>query len=412
MKLRFAWAFRALLAVSFAAPPVGASAAVVERVVVRGAVRTRETTLLELLPRRPPSTYSAAELGEFERRVNNLAIFDRVEVTHEGSDLVVAVREKWTLIPSVEFASGSSFEDHRALLGVTEFNFLGTGDQVGLAFSREQRGWGITAGFGQHPYRRGRWTVGGEASYSTAGLRFEDGSSWRVRYVGGTLWFNSPPWLHEHLSYKVGVWGSSETVSDVVGEGSPSGIGFGTLMTFTWDAYQWHDLVPRGFVASTSLGSGFMADPTPSPRDNAELSLVGAVPLWPFALFTFRDVSSVVTRGNANGADLLGSVDGVRGLEDAYYRTWLSSYANLELRQALPFGSRWAIQGVVFADGALFEQLTSDGGRGARGRAFSLGAGARLIPTWLAGILLRVDAARLLLPERRWFVQVGLGQYF
>ena len=386
--------------------------AFVASVVIRGAARTREATLLELLPRLPPATYSERELAEFERRVNNLAIFDDVELTRERQRLVLRVREKWTLIPSVEFSSGATLEDSYALAGVTEFNFLGTGNQLGLAVTHEQRGWGVSAGFVEHPYRRHRWALGAEVGYSTAGYRFDDGSSWRMESAYLSLGFNSPPWLDDHLSYHAGAWAVSDTVSEVVGEASPSGVGVGMLMTFNWDAYHWHDLVPRGYSLNLTLGVGFMAEPEPKPRDSAELVLIAAQPLWDSAVFSLRNATSVVTRGNANAAELLGSVDGVRGLEDAFYRNWLQSFANLELRQAVRLGERWAAQGVAFTDGALLEQMTAEGERGASGSAFSLGFGARLIPTWLAGVLLRVDVARLIVPEQRWFVQVGLGQYF
>jgi hypothetical protein len=36
----------------------------------------------------------------------------------------------------------------------------------------------------------------------------------------------------------------------------------------------------------------------------------------------------------------------------------------------------------------------------------------RLVPTWLAELVVRVDAGRLVAPEPRWFVQLGLNQYF
>lgn len=384
----------------------------VTSIAIRGTSRTREVTLLELLPRLPPSSYSERELAEFERRINNLAIFDDVELTRDGGRLFVRVREKWTLIPSVEFSSGSTLEDSYALAGVTEFNFLGTGNQLGLAVSHEQRGWGVSAGFLEHPYRRHRWALGAEIGYSSAGYRFDDGSSWRMESLYLSFGFNSPAWLSDHLSYQAGGWAVSDTVSEVVGEASPSGVGMGVLMTFNWDAFQWHDLVPRGYTLNLILGVGFMAEPEPEPRDSAELVLIAAQPLWNNAVLALRSATSVVTRGNANAAELLGSVDGVRGLEDAFYRNWLQSFANLELRQALRLGERWAVQGVAFSDAALLEQMSADGERGASGSAFSLGLGLRLIPTWLAGMLLRVDAARLFVPEQRWFVQVGLGQYF
>ena len=54
----------------------------------------------------------------------------------------------------------------------------------------------------------------------------------------------------------------------------------------------------------------------------------------------------------------------------------------------------------------------------ARGRAtswlgaISTGAGLRIVPTFLTQIVGRVDLARLHAPEERWFLQIGVTQYF
>jgi hypothetical protein len=122
--------------------------------------------------------------------------------------------------------------------------------------------------------------------------------------------------------------------------------------------------------------------------------------------------SALGTRGNVNYGETVGSVDGVRGLRDATYFNWLQVVANLEIRQSVPLGPRWAFQGVAFYDAAFFEQMTAEGGRGEALGAFSLGLGARVVPTWISSIALRFDVARLLAPELAWFGQFGLKQYF
>ena len=137
-----------------------------------------------------------------------------------------------------------------------------------------------------------------------------------------------------------------------------------------------------------------------------------AQPLARYTVFTARVVGAVSTRGNANFSQVVGSLAGVRGLEDGLFRTWLQTYGNFELRQALPFAERWAIQGVLFSDVAAFEQIDAGGARGRTGSACSVGVGARVIPTWLANVMLRLDLARLLSPNQSWFLQFGLNQYF
>jgi hypothetical protein len=49
--------------------------------------------------------------------VNNLGVFDDVAIAIEKEWLIVTVREKWTLIPSFDLATGTTLEDSFVLLG-------------------------------------------------------------------------------------------------------------------------------------------------------------------------------------------------------------------------------------------------------------------------------------------------------
>ncbi len=387
----------------------------IEVVVVTGNTRTRRETLLELLPRRPPAEFSDAELSEFERRVGNLSIFDRVQVERHGRTLNVELREKWTLIPDFDFASSQTLADSYALVGVTEFNAFGTGNQLALHVYREQRGWGTVIAYTEHTYRRERWSLDLAGSASTARFRFDDdGSGWLSSQFGLAGGFTSPPWLSDHLSYHAGGYYFRELISDSVGSQlPPSSHALGTAMAFTWDDYHWADFTPRGVRADLQLSVGaFLGTPVAQPRHVAQLALILAQPVARYTVLTARVVGAVSTRGNAGFSQLLGSLAGVRGLEDGLFRNWLQSYGNLELRQALPLADRWALQGVLFGDVAAFEQIDASGARGRMGSAYSTGLGARVIPTWLASVVLRLDLARLLSPSQSWFLQFGLNQYF
>ncbi len=379
-----------------------------------GLSTTREETLLELLPRRPPARYAWLELAELERRLNNLGIFDHLAVRCEPGLLVVQVREKWTLVPEIDFSSGKTWSDTYALLGATEYNILGTANQLTLSAYREQRGFGVTLGFNEHDYQRHGWSFGSEASVSTAALRFEDGSGWRTNSATLELSLRSPPLLHEYFNYVAGVYGSTESTHAArLATPPPSTEVAQTFMGFSWDGYEWHDLVPRGYQASVwvSIG-GLFGGQRPTPRHDLELYFRAAVPLAGSTVLIARVDGAVGTRGNANYGILLGSVGGVRGLRDAAYFNWAQLLSNLELRQSVRLGQRWALQGVVFSDAAAFEQMTAEGRRGEQNVALSLGAGARLVPTWISNLILRLDASRLLEPELAWFTQLGLKQYF
>ena len=385
-----------------------------QRVEISGAARTRLPTLLELLPRQPPAQYSAAELRELERRIGNLSLFDHVEVQRDGAVLRIKVREKWTLIPEFDLARGTTAADIYVMLGVTEYNAFGLGSALGLSVYRLQRGFGFYTTYQEHVYRRARWSRAVEASYGTSYRRFEGGDAWSNRIAKVWLWSTSTPVISDHLRYEAALLYEHEAVYDAETDfRPPNGHTAGMSMMFTWDTYEWHDLTPHGFSVSLALQPGFFFGPdVPQSRHRADLIVFGAVRLGRSTALVGRLMAAVSSRGNPNYTQVIGSVEGVRGLEDARYFNWAQGFTNLELRHGVRIAPRWALQGVLFADGALFEQLTVQGERGDAGGAFSGGAGVRLVPTWLRTVVLRFDVARVMLPERAFFYQYGLSQYF
>lgn len=73
---------------------------------------------------------------------------------------------------------------------------------------------------------------------------------------------------------------------------------------------------------------------------------------------------------------------------------------------------RWALQGVLFSDFGTFQSFTEAGTLDTWKGAVNVGAGFRIVPTFLSNTLLRVDAAYLFLPSGNTLVQFGLTQYF
>lgn len=72
----------------------------IEQVIIQGLRRTQEDTILGLLPRAVPGRLTRTELQEFERRIRNLSLFDRVGVAVGDRMLTVEVLEKFTLVPN------------------------------------------------------------------------------------------------------------------------------------------------------------------------------------------------------------------------------------------------------------------------------------------------------------------------
>jgi hypothetical protein len=417
-RLRFG-AWLALLSVWAAEPaPTRAQSPEVKhisKVEISGIERTRPSTLTDLLPRQPPAFYSDAELRELERRISNLEVFDEVAVDRTVPDtLRIRAREKWTLIPQLDLSGGRSLEDMYVFLGATEYNVLGTANSLNVSVYRERRGFGFYTAFQEHVYRRERWAFSGEASYATSELRFPGGEGWFNTLTQIYLWTSSKPFLSDYLRYETGLLYRREVIEEASGAVKPpNGHTLGTWMMFTWDAYQWHDLTPTGLRVGLSLSPAyFFSSGVPRVRAQLDFELKGALKLAQYTALMLRVEAGVTSRGNANHNVLIGSIRGVRGLPDALYFNWAQLYGTLELRQAVRLATRWALQGAVFADGAVYENITATGGRGDRHAAFSAGIGLRVVPTWLSGLVLRFDLAHLFVPEAVWAFQYGLSQYF
>lgn len=380
-----------------------------------GNTKTREQTLEELLPRPIPGRYQEAELEEYERRLANLAIFDFVNVEHRGETLTVIVREKWTLLPIFDFGTGKTLADIYAQLGAAEYNALGTATTVGgYAAYSERRPSGLVY-FEQHGYHPRRWALSGEAYYLNSSIRFEDpDASWTRQRIGGSFWWTAPFGYTLPFRYSVGVEVYHEGIRNISGtEGPGTGLSVGSRMVFTWDRMRWHDVAPKGYrIQLTAHPGWFLGTKTPQSRSDAKLQVNGAIRLTPLTVIAMQGKGSLFNRGNPNHSALLGSYSGVRGLPDALFRNWYQAVFNLEVRQAVMLAKRWALQGVLFADAALFEPLTIEGKRSAFRQALSVGGGVRIIPTWLADGLLRLDVARTIPTSSPWFVQFGIAQYF
>ena len=389
---------------------------VVSEVEITGTERTRATTLTELLPRRPPARYSDADLRELERRISNLEIFDDVAVERvPPHTLRIRAREKWSLIPELDMAGGSSLADIYVFAGVTEYNLFGRASSLNVSFYRERRGFGFYTTYQEHVYRRDRWALAGEASYATSELRFPNGEGWFNTTALIWLWTTSTPLISDYLRYELSFFYKREVIEEASGTVKPpDGHALGSSMMLTWDTYQWHDLTPTGWMIALSVAPGYFFSPShiTQHRTQADFRLKAALRLSSTTALLTRVEAGLTSRGNANHNVLIGSIRGVRGLPDALYFNWLQVYGTVELRQAVRIATRWALQGALFVDAGAFERITATGGRGQAYSALSLGGGVRVIPTWLSGLVLRFDLAQLLLPEPGFAFQYGLTQYF
>lgn len=186
---------------------------------------------------------------------------------------------------------------------------------------------------------------------------------------------------------------------DSTGARPPDGTYVGIIPELTWDRYHWHDLVPSGYRIALELRPGYFfgAD---QPRHEAKLRYLQGIPLAGTTVVMINSVAEAVNRsGNPNHSVLLGSIAGIRGLFDNLFRNRAQVYTNLELRHAVPVAPRWALQGVLFSDFGAFQSFTEQGHLQSWKGAVNIGGGVRIVPTFLANTLLRVDVAQLWTPS-------------
>jgi outer membrane protein assembly factor BamA len=387
----------------------------IEAVHIEGLIYTSQETILRLLPRPVPATFTRAEVEEFERRVRNLSLFDHVHVTHDGRLITVEVQEKVTLAPILNFTSGSTPKDLNATVGLVEYNLFGTGTQLGGQFNYSQRGPNIDLWLSEHAFQPDRWAKEIKGSYNVNGIRFVDSAtSWTRNRFGGEIELKGPYAYDSPLRYEVVLKVYREQVQDVIGasSGPPDGTYVGLIPEVTWDRYHWHDLVPQGYRIALELRPGFFFGSNQQ-RHEAKLRYLQGIPLGSTTVLMINGVAEAVNNsGNPNHSVLLGSITGVRGLSDNLYRNRAQAYTNLELRHAVQLAPRWAVQGVVFSDFGTFQSFEENGTLRAWQGAINLGTGIRIIPTFLSNTLLRIDVAHLFSPSPNSLFQFGLTQYF
>ena len=380
---------------------------------VNGLINTKEATIWKLLPRPVPGRFTQVELAEFERRIRNLSLFDHVVVTIQASRLAVEVHEKFTLSPILSFTSGTSVKDLNATGGLVEYNLGGTGAQLGAQFSYSQRGPNLDVWLAQHAFQPDRFAKELKGFYYSNGIRFADSvASWTRNRIGTELELKAPYAYGSPLRYEIVLEGYREVVEDQKGTAPTNGYYVGLAPEIFWDKYHWHDLVPKGYRLSLELRPGYFLGSNEQ-RHEVRVRYLQGLPLASRTVFMINGVAEAVNNsGNPNHSLLLGSITGIRGLSDNLYRNRAQAYTNLEFRHAISLAPRWALQGVVFSDFGTFQSFTDEGRTRGWQNAINVGGGVRLIPTFLANTLLRVDFAQLLAPSPNSLVQFGITQYF
>ena len=384
-------------------------------VVVSGPTRLNHDVVLELLPREPPACYSDEEIGELERRLWSLAIFDDVRVERARGHLLLSLREKWTLIPGADLATGDSLEDSFFLLSVTESNLFARAQSVQLYGFYAERSFGGEIFWFEHESAARRITFEGQARYYGSAILFEHTDvSWEYRRTAGRFGARLPFSYGSQWRFALLAGGYHEaSTGELPGELSDEGGAAELGLRITWDAYEWHDLAPHGARVSLELIPGlFFTSDDVEHRHSALLKPIFSLRFTDTIALMLNTAVEAVNPGHPNHSMLIGTLRGVRGLPDNTLHNTAQAFANLELRFASALARRWYLQGVGFVDAGSYYGMNEAGETGSIKGALSTGIGLRIIPTWLAGIVARADVGSLLVPKEDWFVTFGISQYF
>jgi hypothetical protein len=378
----------------------------------------------EVLPRQLPTCLDEAELAELERRLWTLGLFDDVKVACEGGALDVTVREKWTLIPGADFGTAKTLRDSYFFVSLIESNVASRAIECGFYGAYYERAFSGETWCGEHPFGSRRLSFEVNASYVGSGFVFDDEpQTWERRRSGARLGMRLPFPYGSSWRFAILPLGYHESVT---GEPPPemlrSGWFGGVGLRAVHDGYEWHDLVPRGLRFGVEVTPGlFFADGEVRGRHAVTAQMLTAFRFSQRTGLVTNVVGEAVNPGDVNHSFLLGSISswrgsfgtvgGVRGLPDNRNRNAAHLFSNVELRHSIDLTSRLFLQGAMFVDGGVYRRMNSAGNVLPPEPALSSGVGLRLLPTFLAWAILRVDGGRLFLPEAGWFVQLAFSQY-
>jgi hypothetical protein len=378
----------------------------------------------EVLPRALPTCLDAADLAEFERRLWTLGLFDDVKVECGGDALNVTVREKWTLIPGIDFGTAKTLRDSYFFVSLVESNVAGRAIECGFYGAYYERAFSGETWCGEHSFGARRLSFEMNASYVGSGFVFDDEQFlWERRRTGARLGMRLPFSYGSHWRFAILPLGYHEGIS---GDAPPAMIDWGLFggvgLRAVYDGYEWHDLVPRGFRFGIEITPGiFFNDSERRGRHALTAQTLGAFRFGPHTGLVTNVVAEAVNAGDVNHSFLLGSISswrgsfgtvgGVRGLPDNRNRNAAHLFSNVELRHSIGLTSRLFLQGAAFADGGVYRRMNSAGQVLPLEPALSGGLGLRLLPTFLAWAIVRVDGGRLFLPQDGWFVQLAFSQY-
>ena len=380
----------------------------------------------EVLPRALPACIEADELTEFERRLWTLGLFDDVKVECTGDALAVTVREKWTLIPGIDFGTAKTLRDSYFFASLIESNMFGRAMECGFYGAYYERAFSGETWCGEHSFAARRPSFEINAHYVGSGFVFDDEPSnynWERRRAGGRLGMRFPfpygsPFRFAILPLGYHEKSTGETSPTLPREGFYGGIGLRVVR----DAFEWHDLVPRGVRMGLEVTPGFFfTDGETRARHAVTAQIVGAARFSPRTGLLANLVGEAVNDGDPNHSFLLGSISawrgsfgtvgGVRGLPDNRNRDAAHVFSNVELRHSIDITSRLFLQPALFVDGGVYRRMNSAGQVQDAEPALSTGGGLRLLPTFLAWAILRVDGGHIFLPKQGWFVQLAFSQY-
>lgn len=134
---------------------------------ISGLKRVKEKYLMRFIESQPGTDFDSATFADDVQRLHNTQLFQDIQSTyHDSLDqkvLEISFRENFTLIPLVNF--GTIQENFFLEAGVSDYNFLGRGNTLGLLYRWYDRH-SLTLFFNARYLGQSRWGMYGYAAHN------------------------------------------------------------------------------------------------------------------------------------------------------------------------------------------------------------------------------------------------------
>ncbi len=402
---------------------------------IEGLTRTREKKVRWMLGAQEGEHFDSAAWRNGIERLYSTGVMYEIHTEaspspmegEPGLDLVVHIKDKWTLFPYITMQSGGGSLNIDA--GIFDTNLFGNLTEVSFDVSSLNNNYSYDANILQKWIRGSDYYFGFDLSKTTlpAGLVTKEG--------GGA---ESYTWIRKQeqirLGRRFGEQAQLETFLEHYKDALREVTDTSRNNIFPISQYRIRPVLILDRVSQAEYleqGQEFKIATTAANFFDKNSEYHSAVVSWKRVVFVpdTTNLAAFVSLGVMNTAPVayqfnLGGFDSIRGFSANRAYGLMFARGNFEYRttiwspNSLLFGlGRSVWQGCLFSDVGAMGQLAVPDGYGTKRQAgnlllHSVGLGIRATILQFAGAVFRMDLARAVTPNEGWGLSIGVGQFF